>query len=210
MVAHFLWITTVLGGSPWIEGTIFILKDSNAVVESMTDSRITHVAILFDEGTKSYVYEATPAKVRRVLVSDYLQEISRLNTRRGKPIQVLAIKPTRSYTGLQLGKMRTFVKQELGRKYSVKSYVRDRPAEGVHCSEFASNVLNASKCYTFRQPHRTTPVRFVTALSASYDAPTAVNVPTRSASWCRQTADCWNDFWGWCGWACVETWNFCY
>ena len=97
----------------------------------------------------------------------------------------------------------------IGKRYSVKSYVRDRPGDGVHCSEFSSNVLSSTSRHEFRSTHTITPVRLTSLLAFSHRTPVRVALPNvPSSTWCEQTSDCWEDFWGWCGWACVESLRF--
>lgn len=217
MLQHLpLLLATLLGPnlddpSTWEDGTVLLLQDSNAVVAAVTDSRVTHVAMLFQDKTQPMVYEATPDKVRRIALAHYLQEIAVLNERRSHPMKVYALRPRLAFPEDQAKKMLKFANGEIGRRYSVKSYVRDKQADGVHCSEFASRVLNSSDRYSLKNFHRITPVRLRNLLVFSYRTPVAVDLPQRNGSnWCQRTSECWNDWWNWCGWACVETMTFCF
>src|SRR5437879_3134306 len=81
------------------DGTLLFLKNCNSVVEWRTKSEVAHVALLFHNGSDAWVYEATPGKVHRIFLGDYLTELSRLNLRRDEDekIRVLALRPKRSY-----------------------------------------------------------------------------------------------------------------
>ncbi|MCA9174436.1 MAG: hypothetical protein KDB14_08120 [Planctomycetales bacterium] len=195
----------------WVDGSLLLLQDSNSIVSAVTDSRITHVAMLFHPPGASapLVFEATPARVRQVSLPDYLREIAVLNERRRQPMSVFVMTPRRDFSTDQVESMLTYARHSIGRPYSVKGYVRDRSAEGVHCSEFASRVLCATERYAFHNHHRITPVRLRHLLRFSYRAPVSLQLPAApKQSWCAETADCWGDFCGWCGWACVESWRF--
>jgi hypothetical protein len=212
LTAMLLTAAILPGGSPWREGTILLLEDSNLVVSTVTDSRITHVAMIFNDDDRPQVYEATPGQVRRVPLPDYLTEIARQNERRAQPIRVYVSRPVKRFTDEQAEEMRAHVRRELGRRYSVKSYVRDRAADGLHCSEFAARTLNRSARYAFRDCHRITPGGLAAALAEGpfpYRQPVKLSVPEQNITLCEKTADCWDGFWNWCGWACVESWMFC-
>lgn len=208
---------------PWRDGSVLVLQDSNSVVSAVTDSRITHVAIVFQDGPPKQqrsgksaaaswtVYEATPGKVRKLRLAEYLREIAVLNERRSTPMTVYALTPRFAYKEVDLKRMKSLARKSLGQRYSVKGYVRGKPADGVHCSEFACKVLSESARHSFREPHQVTPIRLRNALAYSHRRPVLLKLPQRpAASWCRQTSECWSDFWQWCGWACGETMRFCF
>ena len=46
------------------DGTVIVLENSNAVVETYTGSEVTHVGLIVNEGGTVWVYEAAPAAVR--------------------------------------------------------------------------------------------------------------------------------------------------
>src|SRR6478672_5813896 len=74
------------------DGTLLFLENCSSVVERTTHGEIAHVAIVLREEQQPWIYEATPAKVRRVKMDDYLVEIARTNERRkdNDPIRILA------------------------------------------------------------------------------------------------------------------------
>ena len=194
----------------WKDGTVLVLRDSNAVVSAVTGSRITHVAIVFQVSGVPTVYEATPGRVRRLALEPYLKEIAIMNERRRQPMTVYAMAPRRDYSEADIGAMRQVADDALGRRYSVKGYVKEQPSAGVHCSEYASQVLSASACHSMRSCHRMTPIKLREALLFTHRAPSSLPLPRRRASnWGQRTSECWSDFSNWCGWACWESWSFC-
>src|SRR5689334_19620962 len=90
------------------DGTLLFLENCNSVVEWRTKSDVAHVALVFHEGPDAWVYEATPGKVRRVLLDDYLTELSRLNRRRDddEKIRVQALRPKKPYAPPEIANMR--------------------------------------------------------------------------------------------------------
>ena len=67
------------------EGTLLFLENCSSVVEWSTRGEIAHVAIVISEGNAVYIYEATPAKVRRVTLDEYQTELARINRRGVEP-----------------------------------------------------------------------------------------------------------------------------
>src|SRR5437773_7734818 len=86
--------------SPLPDGTLLFLENCSSVVERSTHGEIAHVAIVFGDEDRLWVYEATPAKVRRVKLEDYLADLARSNQRRkgNDEIRVLALRPQSEYT----------------------------------------------------------------------------------------------------------------
>ena len=193
------------GVSPVTDGTVLFLENSNKLVSGATDSSVTHVAMVLLVSAEPWVYEATPAKVRRLPLPEYMKEVTRLNERRKKPMRVFAVQPRRAYSKKEVEGMRKHLEAQLGRRYSVRGYVRDEPAEGVHCSELASITLNHSGRFRFTECHQITPARLANLLTAGYAKPMELTTPAPAKrSWCQRTSECWGDFVSWCGWACVR------
>lgn len=203
-----------LAGQALPSGTLLFLENCSSVVEHATQGQIGHVAILMADSGAAWVYEATPAQVRRVTQAEYYAELARLNARRGPAnrIGVWAKQPAPGFTSSEIMAMRTYLDQQLGKPYSVKDYVRDKPTDGMHCAELASTALNTSSRFSFADCHRLHPSALYAAVDRGYGPAQAlaIPVPAIQESWCvraqRQTASWWN----WCGWSCRETWRFCW
>src|SRR5262245_8714404 len=119
--------------APPPDGTLLFLENCSSLVERATHGEIGHAALVFrNEGT-CWVYEATPAKVRRVSLADYYAELARINARRDEKEKMRAwlLVPKTPYTAAEVAKMREYLDAQIGRRYSVRNYVRGKPG-GVH------------------------------------------------------------------------------
>src|SRR4051812_25553473 len=141
------------------DGTLLFLENCNSVVEWRTKSDVAHVALLFHDASDAWIYEATPGKVRRISFDEYLTELSRLNGRRNddEKVRILALRPKKPYARAEVANMRAYLDDQIGRRYSVKNYVRGKPYDGIHCAELTSTTLNQSGRYAFQDCHKLTP-----------------------------------------------------
>lgn len=196
------------------DGTLIFLENCSSAVELTTRGEIGHVALVFREGETSWVYEATPGKVRRVTWDDYYAELCRLNKRRDDDdaLRVFVLRPQIPYTAGEVDKMRTFLDAQIGRRYSVKNYVRGKPYDGIHCAELASATLNQSGRYAFEHNHKIHPQALYTAVLASHAAPVEIAIPPPlvKEAWTLRTSRRWSEWWTWCGWSFREVWLFCW
>src|SRR5262245_41196382 len=144
-------LSVAVGAASFPDGTLLFLENCNSVVEYTTRGEVAHVALVFHDRDDAWVYEATPGKVRRVKIEEYFVELARLNHRRDDDdqIRMLAARPKTAYTDEEVAKMRTYLDGQIGRRYSVKNYLRGKPYDGVHCAELASSTLNQSGRYAF-------------------------------------------------------------
>jgi hypothetical protein len=194
------------------DGTLLFLENCSSVVERATHGEIAHVAMVFGDETARWVYEATPAKVRRVKLDDYLIDLARTNERRKgtDEIGVLALRPEPEYTPEEVAKMRTFLDGQIGRRYSVKNYVRGKPYDGIHCAELTASTLNASGRYAFADCHKINPQALCELVAASHAAPRRLAMPALEIQepwyvrWQRRSVGWMN----WCGWSFREAWLF--
>jgi hypothetical protein len=220
------------------EGTLIFLENVNSVVEFSTRGKIGHVALAFTEGQEAYIYEATPGEVRRVSVTEYYAELARLNKRRDDDdqIRVLVLRPKQAYSAVEVAAMRKYLDSQVGRRYSLRNYVRgkpgdgghsarigpvevqiavdlkDPPSEGIHCAELASTTLNQTDRYGFENCHRISPLALYAAMKPLSAPPQELAIPPLKVKepWCvraqRRTAE----WFTWCGWSCQEAWAWCW
>jgi hypothetical protein len=194
------------------DGTLLFLENCSSVVERATHGEIAHVALVFSENDQQWVYEATPAKVRRVRLDDYLMDLARSNQRRKEAdeIRAFALRPEPEYSPDEVAKMRTYLDSQVGRRYSVKNYVRGKPYDGIHCAELTASTLNASGRHAYSDCHKINPKALFELVTATHAAPQRVVLPEpevpdpwyvrlqrRSVSWMN-----------WCGWSFREAWLF--
>jgi len=206
-----------LGDSPTPalpSGTLLFLENCSSVVERATKGKIGHVAMVMADDQVTWVYEATPARVRRVTREEYDTELARINARRAEDdtIRIWARQPAPEFTAEQITAMRTILDEHLGRPYSVKDYVRDKPSDGIHCGELTSTVLNASGRFAFQDCHRIHPSALYGSVDGGYGPPEEVIIPkpTVQESWSVRAQRRTSGWWTWCGWSCREAWRFCW
>ena len=204
----------LLGSTSQLDsGCLLVLEGHNKPVRAFTGSSVTHVALVMNS-TKRYpmVYEAAPGRVRCVSLDKYLAEIRRFNAARRKKTSVWVMRPKRPYSRQQLTRMQSYLDSQLGRRYSVKGYVRKRPTDGIHCAEFASTALMCTGRFQFRERYRLSPGELIEQIESRHDGPYRVKLPTRqpSPSWPKRTWHRWLDFQSWCLWAYWEAFRFCW
>jgi hypothetical protein len=219
------------------DGTLLFLENCNSVVEYSTKGKIGHVGLVFRDAGETYIYEATPGKVRRVTADEYMVELARLNKRRDADdqIRVWMLRPKREYTAKEAADMRAFLDAQIGRRYSLRNYVMKQksdgkhdaeigplkieiavggrqPTEGIHCAELASTTLVQSGRYGFTNCHKINPHALYTAVLPTHHAPQEIAVLPLAAkeSWCTRAQRRWGEAWTWCGWSCGEAWAFCW
>lgn len=199
---------------PLSDGTLLFLENCNSVVEFSTGGKVGHVALAFSDGNETWIYEATPAKVRRVRAPEYYAELARLNKRRDadEQVRVWMLRPEIPYTDVERGKMREFLDAQVGRRYSVKNYVKGKPGDGIHCAELASTTLTKSGRYRFEEFHRINPQALYTAVLSTHEPPREITIPDSdlTETWCVRAQRRWAECWTWCGWSCGEAWALCW
>ncbi|MEX2174069.1 MAG: hypothetical protein WD872_06885 [Pirellulaceae bacterium] len=214
MHALLMWTLLAVGASPLPDGTPLFLENCNSVVEYTTRGEIGHVSLAFNEGGETWVYEATPGEVRRIALADYYAELARINRRRDddEQVRVWALRPRQAYTVDEVAKMRAFLSDQLGRRYSVRGYVRTKPGDGIHCAELASTALNRSGRYGFENCEKIHPQALYAALKPGHMAPQELTIPAlaKKEPWCARAQRRTGEWFTWCGWSCQEAWSWCW
>jgi len=194
------------------DGTLLFLENCSSVVERSTHGEIAHVAIFFRADDQQWIYEATPAKVRRVKMDEYLLELARLNQRRkaADQVRVLALAPTPPYDASEVARMHAFLDSQLGRRYSVKNYVRGRPYDGIHCAELTAKMLNASGRFALADCHQLHPQALYNTVSSICAAPRVLEIPPLEAPepWLTRMQRSTVSWCTWCRWFSREAWLF--
>src|SRR5690606_18782057 len=129
--------------APTVEdGSLLFLENSNRFVELFTGDGVTHVAVVLHDGGTPYVYEATPGEVRRVPLKAYYAELGRINQGRDndRKIRAWLAQPAEPLSAREVAAMRGYLNSQIGRRYSVKGYVRGS-SDGIHCAEYAAQAL---------------------------------------------------------------------
>ena len=212
MTAHLLVALLTCGSGGLEDGTLLALHNSNKVVSRYTGSDVNHIAMIINVSGSPWVYEATPAEVRRVPLSTYYREIGELNARRHQPMQVWVHRPRRVYAPAQIACMKAFLNGQVGRRYSVKNYVRNRSSDGIHCAELAATTLTWSGRFEFEDPYQENPASLMVKVSEWYRPPVLASIrrPKPEGSWCSRSWQSWAGFFSWCNWAWHESWTWCW
>jgi hypothetical protein len=218
---HSLWLLLALcTASPEIgDGSLIFLENCNSVVELATRDEIGHVAIAMREGNETWIYEATPGKVRKLTLSAYEEELARINAGRNrrdrtlpasKPVKMWVLSPERKFTVAEVTAMQEFLDEQLGRRYSVKNYIRNKPGDGTHCAELAANTLNRSGRFDLENPHAIHPAKLLTIIAPEYPAKSEYTIGRFAVTepWYVRWGRCCSTSGSWCTWSCREAWSY--
>lgn len=193
-------------------GSLLVLENCNSFVEGWTRSAVGHVALIFPENGQSWVFEAAPGRVRKVTLSAYEAELAELNRRRREDIVAKVYAPREPYSEDELTAMRCYLDSQMGRRYSISNYGRNRVGDGIHCAELASNTLNCSDRFEFSECHRETPGTLTAKLTPLYERgrPLIPAARTVNEDWCTRSWQRWTSWGQWCSWSCGEAWSWCW
>jgi len=130
---------------------VLFWKDSLLVkpIIKHTGSDITHAAIILD----GYVYEATPPRVHKVLLEDYVKEMATKTKRSRHGFTYFIVQPKESYGTTEVSAMTKYAESQLGRPYMLRGYGK-RITRGVFCSELVADILEKNgriKSSSFRE-----------------------------------------------------------
>lgn len=135
------------------DGSLLFIENGNRLVQSQTDSTITHVGIIFKKDEKTWVYEAVPPKVRKIEFSEYLDELENINKHHKRNQRKLWIAaPDKPLTNDQRSKIVNYLDKQIDRKYSVGSFVNGSPGNGIHCGELIGEAFNQTNLGFTKQP----------------------------------------------------------
>lgn len=212
MHAFTLLLAIAMGSLEVREGTLVVLENSNVAVETYTHSETTHVGMLMSREGTLYVYEAAPKEVRRIRLEDYCQELSRFNLHKFEPqrLRLRLYQPKQPYNQQEIAAIRTFLDEQLGRRYSVKGYVRKKPNDGIHCADLVSTALVQSGRYRFDETYAVSPAALVEQVKATHERPIEIELPSyeKKGTWYERSSNWWSGMTTWCSWACWELFTF--
>jgi hypothetical protein len=204
-----------VGGSTAVDvpnGSILVIHNSKKLVRLSTASTITHVAMVFNETGKPYVYEATPAKVRRLELKQYYKEIGVLNRDRKEQMRIEICGPRRAYTDRERSQMLAYLQSQLGRRYSIRGYVRESPGDGIHCAALVGTAVTRSGACRVVNPNRQSPAALMIGLRMLYKPGSKVSIPVAAHK--PTMGERWSGMWSgiklWCSWSLVESFRFCF
>lgn len=205
-----LLLGTVSAAEAPRHGSLIFLENSNRIVEAYTDSSISHVSIVIYHGSEPWVYEATPPEVRRIRYTDYLKEMGALHHgRKSHALNVLVRQPRKAFAMEERNRIRSHAEEQLGRRYSIKNYVRQRPGDGMHCAEFAASTLEATGRIELGECCTVSPGLLFRQLNHTYLPARKLELPQVNLPWRQRSWDWLVGCMNWCGWSCWETMTFC-
>ncbi len=208
-----LLTTILLSATPSAnDGALLVFRGGSKPVAVATGSDITHVAVVLRHGSDDWVYEATPAKVRRLTLTAYRSELATASHSKGKPAAISLMCPKQPYTSAQLKRMRDYAAAQIGRRYSIKGYVRGKEFDGMHCAHFAAATLESSGRFNVDEEYAMTPGQLVAGVANQHQplVPLTIKPIASDQSWCEESWTTWFNYAAWCRWASYETWSFCW
>jgi len=134
-------LLTLLFANSIPDGSILIVENGNRMVENQTASSFTHVAIIFNINNEPFVYEANKPRIKKISLKTYIQDINKLNRKKRRQRKLWLMKPKRPYNKVQKIRMLYYLRRQLGRKYSICSYITKKPKKGIHCGELTFRTL---------------------------------------------------------------------
>lgn len=214
LLSLFLVTPAMAGG--FEDGTLLFLENSSNIVECYTDSSYTHVAvILSDEKGEQWLYNAEPPRVRKYRVLEYFETIGKMNEGTKSKVITSIVRPKRSYTQEEVASMRGYLDKQLGRRYSIRGFLRNLSGDGIHCSELCAAAVESTGRRSFtRSNYRISPGYLRNLVSVChYQQGKKMLVETKKED--RQSlCSRWSAWWGergtLCGWSCWETLRFCW
>jgi hypothetical protein len=185
-------------------------------VERYTNAPIGHVAVAVNEDQRTWIYEATPGKVRRLTWDDYREELAKLNSDRQRKnkqeIVTWVLEPKAALSKQQATDLKTYLDNQLDRRYSVKGIVRGKTSDGIHCAELASQALNVAGLTDIDDCHKQTPAAVRDTARAMCDPPYRASFAAQPAqeTWCDRAWRRWTNVAVMCRWSWGEAWRFCW
>ncbi len=146
-------------------------------MQKYTNSKYTHVGMIFNEDGEPWLYEATPPRVRKIKLADYYKEVIEWNEKHRKndpPCEVWIYRPLAPYDKEELAAMKKYLLSQIDRKYSITGYILQEARTGCHCSELMAETLNRSGRMTFQNTYRVSPGDVEKGVSLNYDEPLQV------------------------------------
>lgn len=192
------------------DGTLLFVENGQNLVECYTHSKYSHVAIVIDD----HVYEANPPMIQKHSLLEWFTNIGKHNEGTASPALVVVMLPDKPYSEKEIGNMREYLEKQVGRRYSVKGYLRKIPGDGIHCSEMCASALEASGRCDFPEPNCTYSPRDLHEFIADYHQFGKKLYVRIKGEYRRPVTSRWKDWWkhksSMCGWSCIETMTFCW
>lgn len=145
-------LTALLMGHSPEDGSVIFIKYNGKEgkvareIEKATGDNLVHAAIVLYINNIPYVYESRMSGgVQRNTLSVFLDRTLKRQTdhpQMGLTWQI--VPPDRPYSIQELQRMKAYADSQLGRRYMVRGYWKEREVRGVHCSQYVGNIVAQS------------------------------------------------------------------
>jgi hypothetical protein len=187
-------------------GSLIFCKGDCLAVRVYTMSQFTHVASVLVVDGQALVYDATSGPgVRKQPLRQFLA------SQDGALLHVFH--PKQPLNSEQSEAFQQHLEGQLGRRYAIAHHVTGKRAEGLHCAEYATDALIASRILQAKQPARVSPASLAQGVlegdlyryAATVQLVSPVPRADANASWCGRmwhetkacTAACYGKLRGW-------------
>lgn len=166
-------------------GTLLFSQGDCLAVRVFTQSPYTHVAAVVMRDGRPYVYDSTSgAGVRRQSLTKYLASQS--------PDVVHVFQPRKQFSKKRRRQFQKHLDSQLGKPYAIKHHLTGERADGIHCSEYVTDALEACQVIRAKQPSRVSPASLVEGIVKAdlYTASKTLKLKLKSkprpksAGWC--------------------------
>lgn len=126
------------------DGSVIFLQGGplSKTIKRHTDSSLTHAAIVLFDGSQPWVYEASPPRVTRTPLNEYLDLLERKSQKHA--ITWVIMQPQVPYNSSELVAMKNYANSQLGRPYMIRGWWKGHEVRGIFCSEYAADILEES------------------------------------------------------------------
>ncbi|MES2789402.1 MAG: YiiX/YebB-like N1pC/P60 family cysteine hydrolase [Planctomycetota bacterium] len=139
-------------------GSILASQGDCLAIRAYSMSSYTHVAAVVMQNGQPVVYDTMPGTgVRRLPLADYLMS--------QRPTDVQLFHPKQAFSATQAAAFEKHLQAQIGRPYDVKHFATGRRCQGLHCSEYLTDALIASRHLVATNPARISPSALVTSLT---------------------------------------------
>ena len=139
-------------------GTLLFNRGDCLAIKVYTNSPYTHVAAVVIEDGRPMVYDSmNHVGVRRQTLEKYLAS--------QRPDVIHVFQPRKAFSKQRTEVFRKALKQELGRPYAIKHHLTGRRADGLHCSEYVTDALQASRLLHANRPQKVSPASLVEGIT---------------------------------------------
>ena len=168
-------------------GTLLFNRGDCLAIKVYTNSPYTHVAAVVVQDGRPMVYDSMQhAGVRCQTLEKYLAS--------QRPDVIHVFQPRKPFSKQQANDFKKALEQELGRPYAIKHHLTGRRADGLHCSEYVTDALQASRLLHANRPSKVSPASLVEGITKAdlYSVGRMVQIKypvppgPQGDNWCRQ------------------------